>query len=511
MALLFMDGFDKYGPNGFNNATVLNTYITQEWTSSSITGADGLSIVTGLSSTGQALKLSANSNVTSIKKTLPGNYARLIGGFRFQSSLVNPAVVTLFDGVTAQCSIVINTTTGTISVYRGTETGTALGTSASSVTANTTHHIEWDITVNNTTGAYTIYLDGVSVLTGSSANTRNGSNNYANAIQFQAGRTVAASLVFTIDDVYVFDTSGSYNNAVTGTSPRIETQFPTADSAVQFSFGSGVIGAAGAYAGVTTTNAPGANQLALRKYTCPASGNLNSVQILPAASSATAKFKAVLYNDSGGAPSGAAVATGTEVVGCTNGTVLSLPFASGQALTGGTAYWIGYITDTSVALSASDANTLGYKASNTYGSGAPSGPTMTSGQTSWVIYGLMTGVSSNNWSAEQYAPSMGDNAYVYDSTVNHEDLYTFPALSVNPTTIHCMMVKGNIRRGAGSTPTVDFRAKSSSTTGSGETTGISVGASYVWAGSNFPTDPNLGTAWTASTVNAAVSGIKIAS
>ena len=42
-------------------------------------------------------------------------------------------------------------------------------------------------------------------------------------------------------------------------------------------------------------------------------------------------------------------------------------------------------------------------------------------------------------------------------------------------------------------------------------TGIGAGATYEWRGSFFPTDPNTGVAWTASGLNAATSGMKIAS
>lgn len=60
-------------------------------------------------------------------------------------------------------------------------------------------------------------------------------------------------------------------------------------------------------------------------------------------------------------------------------------------------------------------------------------------------------------------------------------------------------------------PTLDFRTKSGGTTSSGGTTGIGPGETYEWRGSFFPVDPNTGVAWTASGLNAATSGMKIAS
>lgn len=511
MALLHIDGFDKYGPVGFTNSTALAALLTAgEWTSTS--GAGSLNIVAGLSSTGQALSILANSSTMTVSKTLTTNYSRLIGGVRFNSTLVNPAAIQFMDSASNQFSVVINTTTGTISAVRGAYTGTVMTTSAASVTAGVTHYLEWDITFHNSTGAYEFWLDGVSILSASGVDTCATANNQASAVNLIAGRVVGASLVFNVDDFYLLDTSGSSNNAVLNTNPRIETQFPTGDdTTIQFTLGAAVFGHSGAYQGVTATNAPGANQVALRKYTAGVSGTLDSVKILPGATSGTAKFKAVMYADTASAPTGAALDTGTEVVGCTSGTTLNLPLTTPQSITAGTVYWIGFITDTSVVLSQSDANTLGYKAANTYASGAPSGPTMTGSQASWVIYGAVSAVSGANYYQSSHNPSIGDGSYVYDATVGHIDLYEYPTLSVTPDVIHSSVVKANIRRGAGATPTVDLLTKSSATTGTGSNTGIVAGASYAWVSSDFPLDPNSGLAWVTSDLNAATSGIEIAS
>ena len=59
--------------------------------------------------------------------------------------------------------------------------------------------------------------------------------------------------------------------------------------------------------------------------------------------------------------------------------------------------------------------------------------------------------------------------------------------------------------------TLDSRTKSGGTTSCGGTTGIAPGATYKWRGSFFPGDPHTGVAWTASGLNAATFGIKIAS
>jgi hypothetical protein len=281
---------------------------------------------------------------------------------------------------------------------------------------------------------------------------------------------------------------------------------PTGDSATAFLFGAGVLGAAAAYQGVVATNAPGANQLFLRKYTPSADCTLNSVAIVPGATSGTARFKAVAYADSADVP-GSLLSSGTEVVGCASGSTLTGALITSQSLTAGTPCWIGFITDTSVVLQQADAGAAGYKAANTYASGAPgTAPTMTGNQPSWLLYGNVTGITGHNWLELANNPSLGDLSYVYD-----EELFTFGALSINPDAIYTVAVKGSIRREAGGSPTLDFRTKSGGITSSGGTSGIGPGATYEWRSSFFPLDPNTGVAWTASGLNAATSGMQIAS
>jgi len=132
MALLFMDGFDKYGGINSIDANVIALLTAGEWTTA---GGSQHQIVAPLSSTGYSLQL---GNSTSITRTLPANYSRLIGGMRFSSPLSFNGGLSFLDVGTAQASITINST-GTFSVRNGGLAGTALGMSSATVTANTTH------------------------------------------------------------------------------------------------------------------------------------------------------------------------------------------------------------------------------------------------------------------------------------------------------------------------------------------------------------------------------------
>lgn len=495
MAVIFIDGFDKYGPANSNNSFV-NSLITTEWT----VHAYQTSIVAPLSATGQAVSL----NINNMTKNLNVNLSTIVGGFRFQASSIGigqTSGITFLDSSNAQVSLTINNS-GTISVNSGALNATALGTSTASITVNSIHYLEWTITIG-TSASYQVWLDGTSILSGT-GNTRAGStNNFVNVI---SPCTPNSGTFFIIDDLYIFDTTGSINNAVLLTNPRIETQFPNNDSSVQFSFGAAILGQA--YQSVIDTNAPGADQLFLRKFTSTVSCTLNSVACIPNQTSATAKFKAVAYSDSAGSPS-TLLSSGTEVVGTTSGTTLTGALVTPQSLTLGTSYWIGFITDTSVVLQEVDSSTTGEKAANTYTSGAPgTAPAMTIGQSNWIIYGNVTGTGINYYEVD-INPPPGDISFVFDSTVGHEDLYQFPNLTTTPAAIYTVAVKGYMRNATSGARTIDMRMHSGTTESGGSHTGQSPATTYGWMDSFFDTDPNTSAAWTPSGLNNAKSGVKI--
>ena len=213
-------------------------------------------------------------------------------------------------------------------------------------------------------------------------------NAYANTIRLGVFNSTT-NTVISYDDLYLDDGTGS----ILATNPVVETHVETSDSATaQFSVGASVFGASVNYS--NATNAPGANTLFLRAFTPTVSGTLASISTIPAATSSTAKFKAVVYADSSNKP-GSLLATGNEVVGTGTAAwnnVLTSSFSSPPSLTAGTQYWIGFITDTSVALELSDNNTNGQQASNTYTSGAPgTAPTMSTGKNDWILWGNLDG------------------------------------------------------------------------------------------------------------------------
>jgi len=309
----------------------------------------------------------------------------------------------------------------------------------------------------------------------------------------------------------------AYNSGVLTSSVVVETSFPSGDAQKQFTNDGNVvwpagITAAGVYSVTGTTNAPGANQLFLVKITPAVACTLNSVSIIPRATSAGAKYRGVAYADSSGAP-GSLLTSGTEVVGATSGTTITGVLTTPQSLVAGTSYWIGYITDTSVVLAQVDATTnLGRKIANTYTSGAPgSAGAMTTGQATWQIWGNCTGAAVN-WASEALNPPLGTvAAQIHSATVAQEDLYTFPALVTTPSTIYGVAIKAFVAKSDSGARTVSLNMKSGSSDSTGSSAGQAMSTTNQWQRSFFDVDPATGVAWTRAGLNAASSGVSVAS
>jgi hypothetical protein len=519
MAVIFIEGFDKYGPYlnlpGFTgdstNPSVRNLITEGDWTFLSSLNTVA-AIYPPLGPTGYALGLEGGP----LTRTLPSSYSRLIGGVRIQSSLASNSGIVFLDNTSFQCSITINQGTGLISVRNGDYLGTIIATSTVAVTAGVTHFVEWDISFG-ASASYTVYLDGVSILSGT-GNTKTTSNSSANLFGFQCG--IASSLSTYYDDVYLFDSSGSRNNSVLLTNPRVETRYPTSDSQTQWTNTGNVLVPFGVaqtapqeWNYLSNSTIP-ANCLVLLQVKAPVNCTLNSISVIPAVTASPVKFKAVLYADTSNAPS-TLIATGTEVIGCTIDTTLTLPFASGQALTAGTFYWIGLINNTSFALRRYDTTThLAQSKTNVYTYGAPTpAGTMTTGVDTVMVWGNATGATTN-WESVGNNPATdlaGDNSSIQSSTVGAEDLYGFPPLASAATSIYVVAVKAHTKRSDTGARTVDLRLKSGTTDSGGSLTGQTPSVSYSWLSSYFETDPATGSDWTETAANNCLAGPKIAS
>ncbi len=489
MADIFWDGFDKYGPL---YAAPLNSTMGSEWTTVPQNGM----FVAGRFAGSLALQISYGSTAS---RSLPANYPRLIGGIALQPNLSNNSGVQFADAGTNQCSLGFNSQ-GKLVLWQGGLGGTQVAISPSAVTANSWHYVEWDLTFA-ASGAYTVWLDGVQVFTGT-GNLKNSGNASANTVLLNGN-------ICNFDDMYLFDSTGSVNNAVRGDS-RVETLFPTADASVAFTPTQGVIGAY--YSLTGWTSGMSANQMVLRRFTPTVAGTLASVSAMPQSTAPGANFKPAVYADNNGAP-GNLLSSGPQVTGATAGTAITMALTTAQTLSSGTTLWLGYITDTSVTMQRQDnsnyATNAGYTANVTYASGAPAtAPAMNSGQPSLQIWGNVTGLAGN-FSEVDSVPPAGDLSCVASSTVGAEDRYSFGALSSTPSNIGGVKVSALLRKTDSGARTVSVQIKSGSTEVAGAAQ--APGTSYTYVAAYADTDPNTGAAWTATGVNSLSAGAKIAS
>lgn len=509
----FVDGWSKYGPAGtvLSPSGLLNPSMAGDWTGYDVSNGN-LSVVAPLMGAGLAAFLVGTNAIGGDAgpwKTLPVNYARCTGTRTFSANLVAGAQCgfQFRDITTPQLTLTIEGN-GAIGFRRGGVTGTLVATGGS-VASGSVNNLAWDITFHGSAGIVKVWLNGVliSALNLTGQNTAPSGNAYINGIKFSLANLCSMTWQDQYDRFYI---SSGGTDAPPLTSPTVQTQFPSSDATADFTATAGVLGPV--YSVTAVTNAPGANELALRKYTPVVNATINSIGIVPEASNGMAKFKGVIYADSTGVP-GSLLSSGTEVTGTVAGTALVLPLVTPQSLTAGTPVWIGYITDTSVVLAQQDNTTVaGFKAANTYASGAPgSAPSMTGSQPSWELWGNCTAMA-HNWPQVSTNPPVGDLSYNSDTSVSDFDLFGFPALSGAPVNIYTVAVKGFLRKSDSGARTVNLQTKSGATTSNGSTPGIAPGTSYVWEASYFDVDPNTSAAWAnAAAVNAATSGYEIAS
>jgi hypothetical protein len=230
MAVVLVDGFDLY------NGTGLNTGLQAKWSVS----ASGHSMISGRFG-GQALRITAGTSNAYATRAFPGNYASFAVGFGMRvtsfASLTGPYPMCSFQDSTGtiQCGFRV-TTAGALEAYRYTSdsSGTSLGVSASGVMiANAWHFVECEVTINDTTGVFKIYVDGVQVLNLTAQDTKNTANANAGLIRFGAAANI--SQVFDIDDLYVTDTAAKLGER------RVETLYPTSDVAQGFARSTGAV------------------------------------------------------------------------------------------------------------------------------------------------------------------------------------------------------------------------------------------------------------------------------
>lgn len=238
MALLFMDSFDHYA----------TADITEKWTAINVTpeigaygrnGTNGVRCQASTSVLGsEALEIGLPVATTGIIgfaayfDALPGAPALLVSVFDGSYSRIQLGFFLGADGGITVRTGEANSGTGWW-IWSASYPGTLVGTSAGGVISEMTWcFIELKWTINNTTGAFEVRVNGTEVLAETGLNTRNtgSASNSFSSIGLGVGK-MSASIPHTLaqfDDVYVLDTSGAHNNDFLG-DVTISAHFPDAD------------------------------------------------------------------------------------------------------------------------------------------------------------------------------------------------------------------------------------------------------------------------------------------
>src|SRR5580765_565339 len=391
MAVIFIDGFDKYMTlSGAANVTAYGSSpasaMVGEWSNN---GSLGFGPTAPLSSSGFSLTGSQGTNLSRSFNSV----GRIIGGCRFSVASLSTntsSPMGFADSGTGQCVIAVEAS-GTITLRTGTRTGTVIATSAALIAAGTVYYLEWDITIG-AAGAYQIWLNGSSILSGT-GNTRTTANNSVN----QVFLLVAAGSFpnCTWDDMYMFDSTGTTNNAVLLSNPRVETTFPVSDNTVQFGVGRGILGTSI----VRHSVQPGliANSLNLFPVIPNVACTINSIGFSLANTYPIANFRGDIYTNNAGVP-GTLISSGPTIIGAAAFVDQTIPLTTPQSLSAGVTYWIGMMTDTAATIEISDALAAIFRqAVVTFGSGAPgTAPAMSSTGWNFLIWGNIIITSNYN-------------------------------------------------------------------------------------------------------------------
>ena len=211
MALLWLDGFEQYE----NIADILDAYVSSVTASTTIeTGRN-----TGA---GNNKAMQLGFNTTNMQKRLGETTSTVVVGFAFQGvGLTTLDIMRLYNSSTEM--IVLRQSGGEIYIDRG---STNLGnTTGANILGGNWYYIELKVFIHDSTGTVQVWVDGVSRLSLTSQDTKNGTPNTITSLWLGG-----YSGDHLYDDLYVLDDSGTDATDVLGDC-RVETVFPDADGA----------------------------------------------------------------------------------------------------------------------------------------------------------------------------------------------------------------------------------------------------------------------------------------
>jgi hypothetical protein len=174
--------------------------------------------------------LKINGNYSHLQRSIPGTPATLIAqcsikppGAPPTNADSDPAHLFMLwqgggrgSGTTAQCGLGLlpSMKLAVVRGYREHGTYSILGTTPDAISPFSTCHVGLKITIDNSTGAATVYINGVAVLTLTGLDTQVTANAYADV--FTLGHLHNFNYIYNVDDFVLMDDSGSSCNDFLG-------------------------------------------------------------------------------------------------------------------------------------------------------------------------------------------------------------------------------------------------------------------------------------------------------
>lgn len=190
-----------------------NSFINSLWTDSG-----SATVVTNIGLFGEpAFSVGASGF---LRKTLTAKTTRIVGWRMRVVNQLPPSTTTLLafhDAGNTQTDLRL-LVDGTLQITRN---GTVLDTTSYALNANGVYHIEFKVTINNTTGSAEIRVDGNVKKTLTNVNTRATANNNANSVRWGGATSMH------VWDMYINDDLGGVNDGYWGPA-RIVPHFPNA-------------------------------------------------------------------------------------------------------------------------------------------------------------------------------------------------------------------------------------------------------------------------------------------
>ncbi len=499
MSFQFGDGFDCYA----TTADALNGY----WDSAASTTVTNIVVGSAVArfAGSQSIRFGANSSTTLVKTsavndalhhlTLAFNQTAAITG------TLSGLCLTLFDGATAQCTVVFRSD-GAMLLQAGAPGGATLATYTGAFpVASTWYAFEIEVLISNTGGYMNVRKNGNTSNDFTSAtnlDTQASANAYANKLQLLYNTNNNYQYV---DDLYWRSDASSV--AWMG-DIRCYTRAPASDASVQFSRTPTGVLTQTAPTPISATTGPSSVTAAFfTPFTAGYSGTVTATAVAVSTVGNAVNMKCAIYADNGsGAPGvvlASATAPVTPVVAGTN----TFTF-TGVAVTKGVQYWVSFCSDGTNSIYPSTTSLLPNAMCNTaYAVFPQTNPLATTSRYAQMMWTFTA--TPANWQAVAEAQQDATTSYVYDSVVGHSDLYGIAPIASTPLTTFAVTTRAYAIKSDAGTRTMAVQLKSGASTVASPTV-VLTPSNWQWAWRHDTLDPQTGSAWTAAAVNVAQVG-----